>query len=277
MRDNYFDEIYSNGINGWGFQFRRSQLFRFEKCVNLINNVIDINKENTILEVACGDGFFSYKYLKTFSKKILGVDISEIAIKTGKKKYPELKLLCDSLPDLEKVTGRYDLVTVNEVLYYLSHQDQLTSLKRITELCNENGYVLVTVNIGSSPYYSKEEIRNLLNKFFVINKEDDLCLKWYSCKIEKYLVRCLMLFQQHTWDVYDASTTNGNNIVKIILKRLTYYLFANKVAYITYNKICDYIIKMVLFYMPISLIDKVSRKISYESNLSVYIALCKKK
>ena len=273
----FFDEVYSNGIEGWGFHFRRSQLFRFEKCSNLVKSIIDIDKEFTVLDIACGDGFFSNKCLTSFAKKVLGVDISEIAIKNARKRYPKLELLCDSLPYLEKVSGSYDFISVNEVLYYLPYNEQLMSLQRIGELCNEKGYILVTVNIGPSPYYTKGEIRSLLNKFFVIIKEDDLCLKWYSCKVEEYLVRGLMLFQKNTWDRCTASVMNNSGIMKMILKRAAYYLFSNKVAYLTYNRICDSLIRKILFYMPISLIDMVSRKVSYEKNLSVYIALCKKK
>ena len=277
----FFDEVYMNGIDGWGIQFRRSQLFRFEKCKNLIKDVINVTKENKSLEIACGDGFFSNEYLKCFSCKCLGVDISEVAIEKGRKKYLQVDFLCDSLPNLEKVNGKYDLISVNEVLYYLSYEEQIMSLKRIAELCKDDGYVIVTVNLGLPPYYTKYLIRKLLGYFFIIVKEDDICLKYYSCKIEKHLFQVLMLMQRNTWKKYNESKKNnlGENSYskKRILKQVAYYIFDNRVAYMTYNKFLSFIIKKILFYMPISAIDALSRKISYKRNLSGYIALCKKK
>lgn len=277
----FFDDVYMNGIDGWGIQFRRSQLFRFEKCKNLIKDVINVTKENKSLEIACGDGFFSNEYLKCLSCECLGVDISEVAIEKGREKYLQVDFLCDSLPNLEKVNGKYDLISVNEVLYYLSYEEQIMSLKRIAELCKDDGYVIVTVNLGLPPYYTKYLIRKLLGYFFIIVKEDDICLKYYSCKIEKYLFQVLMLMQRNTWKKYNESNKNnlGENSYskKRILKQVAYYIFDNRVAYMTYNKFLSFIIKKILFYMPISAIDALSRKISYKRNLSGYIALCKKK
>lgn len=46
-----FDEIYDNALDGWGFSFRRSQIYRFQKYIDIFkkNNI-----KGKILEIGCG-------------------------------------------------------------------------------------------------------------------------------------------------------------------------------------------------------------------------------
>ena len=72
-----FSALYKNGLDGWGFSFRRSQLFRYEKYMEMINrNKNMLSPSGKVLEVGCGQGFFSFEYLYTYFKNIVRVDIS---------------------------------------------------------------------------------------------------------------------------------------------------------------------------------------------------------
>lgn len=49
-----FNDIYNNGLSGWGFSFRRSQIFRFKKYIEILKRY---NIKGNLLEIGCGIGF----------------------------------------------------------------------------------------------------------------------------------------------------------------------------------------------------------------------------
>ncbi len=80
-RNSDFNLVHKS-LDGWGFSFRRSQLFRFNKYKNILNT-IKIN--GNILEIGCSTGFFSAKYLyPLFLKNLIACDISSVAIEKAK-------------------------------------------------------------------------------------------------------------------------------------------------------------------------------------------------
>ena len=83
-RKDKFSDIYNTDLHGWGFNFRRSQLYRFEKYMTLIKqNNVQRNHSCRVLEVGCGEGFFTFQYLSTIFTNIIGVDIASNAIENA--------------------------------------------------------------------------------------------------------------------------------------------------------------------------------------------------
>jgi len=84
-----FEQIYSTCFDGWGFSFRRSQIFRYKKYIKLLSKATKGKKIEKILDIGCSTGFFTCEFLKkTFNQAhINAIDVSQIAISRAKIKY----------------------------------------------------------------------------------------------------------------------------------------------------------------------------------------------
>lgn len=266
-----FSNLYSNGLDGWGFSFRRSQLYRYEKYMEMIErNKGRFAATDKVLEIGCGQGFFTAEYLLSYFKDIMGVDISEEAIQTARRNHPQISFLIDSLPNLQQsgVREAFRLITMNECLYYLPEKEQETAILRAKELCVKNGYLMVSVNIGEKPYFSKTEIVDLLQKHFSIIDSSDMCIKQYYQSVECKIWKILEIMQWKFWEkprTYDT-----------MAKKLAGLLFGTRFAKVSYNRLIAFFCKILLYYMPIKYIDKLERYWNYDKSLSVYIVLCRK-
>lgn len=267
-----FSALYKNGLDGWGFSFRRSQLFRYEKYMEMINrNKNMLSPSGKVLEVGCGQGFFSFEYLYTYFKNILGVDISEQAIQEARMRYPQITFFVDCLPGLQESStrGLFHLITLHECLYYLPDEARKKAIARAWELCENDGYLMISVNIGDKPYLTKEETLGLLGDHFVLVDSDDMCIKQYYRYIESNVWKLLEIVQPDFW-----SKTHKYNTFS---KKLAHLLFGNMIACSIYNHAISFLCKSLLYYMPIKYIDWLERNLHYDKGVSVYIILCKKK
>ncbi|MBN1151155.1 class I SAM-dependent methyltransferase [candidate division WOR-3 bacterium] len=116
--------------------------FRIEKSVyekSKIENILGIigkRKFNEILDIGCGNGFFSHLLLAV-SNKVTGIDISSRAIKEANAKYGKFENLKFIRADIGSFTtkNRFDLFFCSEVLYYLRPEElekTCTKIKKMT-------------------------------------------------------------------------------------------------------------------------------------------------
>ncbi|WP_169764358.1 class I SAM-dependent methyltransferase [Campylobacter mucosalis] len=269
---NNFNNIHDNGLDGWGFSFRRSQLFRFKKYIEILKRY---NIKGNILEIGCSTGFFT-NILNSSLKEInlTAVDISEVAIDKAKAKYPSIKFSIDSLPNLNFKKNTLDCVMVIEMLYYLDDTDKIKSIDKIYNILNKNsgGYILVSVNIGEKPYFKLDEIRKLVSSKFNIICEDGLYIKSYYKYIEIKIWMILELFSS-----YNKFKIKGTDTALKKVAKNTINLFVkNKFTFFTIGFIIKTVCKILLFCMPINLINAVSKVVSKKEQ-SIYICLGKKK
>lgn len=264
-----FDEMFDNGMRGWGFDFRNSQLYRYDKYMLLLQkNNISSKVKNNILDIACWDGFFAANYLrKIFKQKIVGVDIAEVAIEYAKKKYMDIEFIVDRLPELKLIKESYDFVVLNECLYYLSEKDKRKSIENVYELCNDGGYILISVNIGEG-YFTVENLREIVMEKFQIVDEETMYIKRYYKYIETPVVMLLSLAQRTCWEKRKINT---------LRRKLVNLVFNNFFARNFYNKGIVIVCKMLLRNMPIKMIDFLGSQLKSEKDLSVYMILGKKR
>jgi ubiquinone/menaquinone biosynthesis C-methylase UbiE len=263
-----FDNIHNNTLDGWGFSFRRSQLFRFDKYINILkrNNII-----GKVLEIGCSTGFFTAEYLKRDYDDLTATDISSVAIHKAKEKYTDIDFKVSSLPKLEYKDDEFDLITVIELLYYLDKEDRIKSMDELYRLIKKGGSVLISVNIGNSPYFTISEIRELINRKFEIVEEDGLYIKSYYKIIETKLWAFLKLFS----DYDKLNFKEKDSLVKKNIKRIINIFIKNKIVFYSYGFFIRNLIKGILFSIPINLINSISKNIS-KNEQSIYIALAKK-
>lgn len=72
----------------------------------LILDCLELCKDCSILDLGCGEGRYTM-YFKRRGYRVLGLDLSEKLIRSGREKYPGLNLV---VGDMRAIPGRFDLV-----------------------------------------------------------------------------------------------------------------------------------------------------------------------
>lgn len=101
----------------WDMASRREQ-HRFSKTNEMLKQ--RGAPFSTILELGCGEGHQSQQ-LGELGEKLYGVDVSEVAIKRAKDRYPRGEFYAQSLEHIDGPLAdlRFSLTTACEVLYYV--------------------------------------------------------------------------------------------------------------------------------------------------------------
>ncbi len=75
---------WGNVSNWYNDLLKKENTYQNEVILPNLLRLIKIKKTDIVLDLACGQGFFSHEYAK-FGEKIIGVDVSEELIKLAKK------------------------------------------------------------------------------------------------------------------------------------------------------------------------------------------------
>ncbi len=115
-----------------------------------------IKHSRTILDLGCGGGDFMNYVLEggKGDRYIVGVDIAEGALVNAKKFNIYDKLVLGFIDEIDKFKDFYDLVLLNEVLYY--QKDYLNALRKILSLCSK--YIFISVAMGYL-YFNNNDIK----------------------------------------------------------------------------------------------------------------------
>ena len=267
-----FDLFHGSINNGWGFSFRKSQLFRFDKYISMIKAQGGVSGD--MLEIGCSTGFFTYNYLGKISNlNIKAIDISQVAITKAKQRYRNIDFSVASLPRTDFSDGSFDLVTAIEILYYLSQTDQVKSMQEMARILKDGGFILVSVNIGEKPYFSLSEIKELVEAKFEIISEDALYIKSYYKHVETKIWQILEIFS--SYKKYNVKP--NDTFLRHFVKNTLNLFVRNKIVFYSIGAVIRGSLKLTLYIMPISTIDKISKFIRGQSEMSVYMALAKKR
>ncbi len=128
--------------NKWDFLFSEDEKAHYDA---IIAQVKSNNAAPEILDTGCGQGAL-YGYFTTSlgpGFNYQGIDISENAIKKASEKFPGINFKVVDY-DFEKVTGRFNIIVFNEVLYYFVKPAK-TLHKAITENLSASGVVIISM------------------------------------------------------------------------------------------------------------------------------------
>lgn len=120
------------------------EIMRSKKIIEFISDKKYLN----CLDIGCGNGFITYRLLP-YCNKIIGLDISSIAIIQAKEKYPQKKLrfLVDNIRSV-KLNKKYDLIVLADMLYYLGERlpkkEFLKIIQKICKLLKKNGRIIMS-------------------------------------------------------------------------------------------------------------------------------------
>lgn len=202
-------------------------------------------KSKNILDLGCGEG--SRLLFVTQGKvKGTGIDISKVAIKRAKKRYPELNFLEGDLESLPFGDESFDLVYSSYVFEHLDKPEKV--IGQAIRVLKQYGYfVVISPNYGSpnrvSPPFRKNRMIKFLSYFIqdifrVINNQEKL--KWnkvvpiakqgkykmdWDTVVEPYigsLVKYLtyLNFRIISWDVCWEEELNKSKIFQKVVRIL---------------------------------------------------------
>ena len=108
---------------------------RNEAVIELILNNSGIEKDVSVLDVACGTGVLFPDYIKR-GAVVTGVDISPEMVKIAKKKFPQINVICG---DVEKISfeKNFDVVMVYNAFPHFPDSESV--IKRLSECLSQGG------------------------------------------------------------------------------------------------------------------------------------------
>ena len=133
---------------------------------------IKLFKLKSIIDVGCGSGDLSYEASK-ITKKSLGIDFAKNMIKIAKNKFKKNNLDFQDISIFDyKITEKFDCVSANGFIEYLSLSDIKKFFDISNRLLNNNGYIVFGTrnrlfNLYSLNKFSLNEIKKkTFNKFY---------------------------------------------------------------------------------------------------------------
>lgn len=177
---------------------------KYAKCIELWNEIfkenslnIPLRKESgnadfdkgiewvtanaeTVLDFGCGNG--SVLFLSSFygTKRHIGIDLSEQAIRSAKLRSEkmesgEYQFLCGGTDILNNVADEaVDAVILSNIIDNLYPEDANTVLNEIKRILRKNGRILIKLN----PYLTAEQIEEYHIKVIKDNLLDDGMILW---------------------------------------------------------------------------------------------------
>ena len=158
--------------NNW---FKRNEN-EIRKKTLMDENVIDVikkynmNKKN-ILEIGCSDGSrLNYMSEEFKDSNYFGIDVSDLAIESGKKLYKHIKFLNIGANDLNSLEDNFfDIIIFGHCLMVIDVNSFQKIVSEINRLLKKNGHIFIV------DWYNKEGKRNIEwrhNKNYYCNKFD---------------------------------------------------------------------------------------------------------
>jgi ubiquinone/menaquinone biosynthesis C-methylase UbiE len=114
-------------------------------------------KENiNILDLGCGNGWFSGQLSKTFNHNFFCADINFTELKQGRKVFnsEQIKFVYADIFKVEIFIASIDIIIINAAVQYFPDFKRL--LEKLLTLIKENG----EIHIIDSPFYSEIEVDN---------------------------------------------------------------------------------------------------------------------
>jgi|688.fasta_scaffold63508_1 2-polyprenyl-3-methyl-5-hydroxy-6-metoxy-1,4-benzoquinol methylase len=182
-------------------QGRKTQRFWHQAKLRLIKRERITDDTISVIDIGCGSGVVS-NYLAENCHKVLGVDLSETAIKFARQQYKRENLAFENIAilDLPK-QGEFDLLFCSEVLEHLEKADVASALRIFYEIANPNAKLFITVPNAWSLWPMIERFLDTFKLVPKLKNEQHL-----SSFTKKTLQSAL---EENKWSVEKIGTFNG--------------------------------------------------------------------
>lgn len=145
--------------NTWDILYDKNEQEHYQALSNLYSNS---TKQNSVLDIGCGEGVL-YAFLnKAGCDNYQGIDLSETAIRKARMKYQEVNFVAASGENFKPKTS-FDCIIFNESLYYFSNP--IKTLRYYEQYLATDGIFIISMceYLGHSAIWEKIN-RNYSNK-----------------------------------------------------------------------------------------------------------------
>lgn len=154
---------------------------------NNIDKLMRINPTGSVLDISIGDGSHSEYFIKQ-GYDVFGTDVSPLAIKTMKDKYPEQTwIVHDTEKKFPFSDNKFDIIFARLALHYFSKDSLSNIFGDIHRMLKTNGIFFIMVKITNTgnldtgkAQYTEDEWINLIDENFDIFNINSEIRKSYS-------------------------------------------------------------------------------------------------
>ncbi len=193
-----YNYLYKGPILEWYVRIK----WRFEeKNYDFYDSLIE--NRIKIYDVGCGFGYLSYfLHYKNLKRNIIGVDYDEDKIAIAQNGYDKTDNLSFEVNDVRNIDFKdADVVFYNDVLHYMSFENQRLVLEKTVNSLNDNGLLIIRDGISDlqERHLVTQKTEKFSTKIFGFNKITEQ-LSFFSSKdifnfAEKHNLSCEMIEQ----------------------------------------------------------------------------------
>lgn len=141
--------------SGYGTFYPDGHVIRFYEKFLKYELGIDGSSNPKLLDFGCGNGTH-LAYFKTKGFDVYGLDVSEVAIKTAKNRFPKIEEKIATIQQDGNISNvfdtKFDVIFSNQTLYFLSNTELNLRLSQMYDMLLPGGVVYFTM-MGSENYY----------------------------------------------------------------------------------------------------------------------------
>jgi ubiquinone/menaquinone biosynthesis C-methylase UbiE len=137
----YFDNLAKKEKESYkqvGWTSRKSMMAKFNTALK----IVEINEEDYVLDIGCGNGMFEKVFMAKYSKPIYAIDISDEELKLAKKRCPECWYEKLSITDIAYPDETFNVIFCIGVLQNFNGSVDKT-LKEIYRVLRKDGEIFI--------------------------------------------------------------------------------------------------------------------------------------
>lgn len=190
-----FEGLYCDQEDPWNQSGRTGEIKDYyDNSRKRLEDLLKISNPESILEVGCGLGYTTNIIQRCVPNcKVVGLDISETAVKKAKFLFPDLDFLSGNImsPSIE-TTIKYDVVILNQLLWYILEDLEIV-FSNCRDLLHPDGKIIISQAFLKTPQDQKygreicdgfEGLMNYIRK----NLKDKFEIDYYNYDNSKNLL-----------------------------------------------------------------------------------------
>lgn len=140
LNSEYFKDVYDANDDPWNFETSEYELKKYSSTINSLPKL----KYKNALEIGCSIGVLT-KLLAEKCDALLATDVSQKALDKAIKRLENSKnvIFKNAAFPQELPNGKFDLIVISEVAYYLSIEDWNTAMKKLLQILESGGNILL--------------------------------------------------------------------------------------------------------------------------------------